>query len=62
MVEPGTFEPKRMSTPSSGWTRMTMAFWPSAVVMVSANGRCGADLKTRAISVTRRPRRLPERR
>ena len=62
MVEPGTFEPKRMSTPSSGWTRMTTAFWPSEVRWLWVNGWCGASLNTTAISVTRRPRRLPVRR
>ena len=59
---PGTLEPNRTVTPSSGWTRMTRAFWPSSSVCVGVNGRCGARLKTTAISVTRRPRRLPVRR
>src|ERR1035441_6464487 len=29
---PGTLEPNRMVTPSSGWTRITIAFWPSSSV------------------------------
>ena len=59
---PGTFEPKRTVMPSSGWTRMTIAFWPSSSVAVWSKGECGARWKTTAISVTRRPRRLPVRR
>ena len=51
-----------MVMPSSGCTRMTMAFWPSSSVAVSSKGRCGAVLKTTAISVTRLPSRLPVRR
>ena len=43
---PGTLEPNRTVTPSSGWTRMTSAFWPSSSVAVASNGRCGARLKT----------------
>ena len=62
MVVPGTLEPKRTVMPSSGWTRMTMAFWVSSSVEVALNGRCGARLKTTATSVTRRPSRLPVRR
>ena len=62
MPEPGTFEPNRRVTPSSGCTRTTSAFWPSSSVMVSSNGRCGARSNTTAISVTRRPSRLPVRR
>ena len=49
-------------TPSSGCTRMTSWLWPSSSVSVAANGRCGAFLKTTAISVTRRGSRLPVRR
>jgi hypothetical protein len=30
MEVPGTFEPKRTVMPSSGCTRMTIAFWPSS--------------------------------
>ncbi|CAM5734948.1 hypothetical protein SFUMM280S_04817 [Streptomyces fumanus] len=48
--------------PSSGWTRMTMAFSPSSSVAVVSKGECGARWKTTAISVTRRPSRLPVRR
>lgn len=59
---PGTFDPKRTVMPSSGWTRITIAFWPSSSVAVESNGECGARWKTTAISVTRRPRRLPVRR
>ena len=62
MWVPGTLEPNRSVTPSSGWTRMTSAFCPSSSVAVGSNGRCGARLKTTAISVTRRPSRLPVRR
>ncbi|OUD85400.1 hypothetical protein BC477_13390 [Clavibacter michiganensis subsp. michiganensis] len=51
-----------MVTPSSGCTRMTSAFCPRADVWSSANRFCGARLNTTAISVTRRPRRLPARR
>ena len=59
---PGTFEPKRSVMPSSGWTRMTSAFWPELLGGGAANGRCGARWNTTAISVTRRPSRLPVRR
>lgn len=59
---PGTFEPKRTVTPSSGCTRMTRAFSPSSSVAPDSKGRYGARLKTTAISVTRRPSRLPVRR
>ena len=59
---PGTLEPNRMVTPSWGWTRITTAFWPRSAVSVERKGRNGARLKTTAISVTRRPRRLPARR
>lgn len=62
IVVPGTFEPNRSVMPSSGWTRMTRAFCPSSSVDVESNGRCGARLNTTAISVTRRPSRLPVRR
>lgn len=62
MVEPGTFEPKRRVTPSSGCTRITTALAPSAAAWLLSKGWCGAGLKTNAISVTRRPRRLPVRR
>ncbi|CFS08212.1 Uncharacterised protein [Mycobacterium tuberculosis] len=62
MAVPGTLEPNRNVTPSSGCTRMTIALVPSSSVMVASNGRCGARLKTRAISVTRRPNRFPVRR
>ena len=62
MAVPGTFEPNRTEMPSSGWTRMTSAFWPSSSVAVASKGRCGARLNTTAISVTRRPSRLPVRR
>src|SRR4051794_5835477 len=41
---------------------MTSWLLPSSSVSVSANGRCGARLNTRAISVTRRGSRLPGRR
>src|SRR6185312_9592527 len=51
MLVPGTFDPKRMVTPSSGCTRITSAFWPSAEVWLSANRYCGARLNTTAISV-----------
>ena len=59
---PGTLEPNRSVTPSSGWIRITSAFWLSSSVAVSVNGRCGARLNTTATSVTRRPSRLPVRR
>ena len=62
MADPGTFDPKRTVTPSSGWTRITRAFWPSSLVSVAANGRCGARWKSSAISVIRRVSRLPVRR
>ncbi len=62
MEVPGTLEPNRTVMPSSGWTRITMAFWPSSSVAVVSKGECGARWKTTAISVTRRPRRLPVRR
>ena len=56
------FEPKRIVTPSSGWTRITRALLPSSSVAEAVNGRCGAFLNTTATSVTRRPSRLPVRR
>ena len=59
---PGTLEPNRIVMPSSGWTRITSAFWVSSSVAGRVNGRCGARLKTTATSVTRRPSRLPVRR
>lgn len=59
---PGTLEPNRRVVPSSGCTRMTMALAPNSSVIVASNGRCGARLKTSAISVTLRPKRLPVRR
>ena len=62
MLGPGTFEPNRMVMPSSGCTRITSALAPSSSVSVCENGRCGARLNTTAISVTRRPSRLPVRR
>ena len=62
MPAPGTLEPNRIVTPSSGCTRITSAFWPSSDVWLSANSWCGARLNTTAISVTRRPSRLPARR
>ena len=62
MAEPGTLEPNRTVTPSSGWTRITSAFWPSSLVSVAENGRCGARWKISASSVIRRGSRLPVRR
>jgi hypothetical protein len=62
MTLPGTFDPNLRVTPSSGCTRTTSWLLPSSSVSVSANGRCGARLKTSAISVTRRGSRLPVRR
>ena len=62
IADPGTFEPNRTVTPSSGWTRMTRAFLPSSLVSVAANGRCGARWNITAISVIRRVSRLPVRR
>ena len=59
---PGTLEPNRSVMPSSGCTRITSAFLPSSSVMVASNGRCGARLNIRAISVTLRPNRFPVRR
>lgn len=59
---PGTLEPNRTVTPSSGWTRMTRALPPSSSVAPDSKGRYGARLKTTAISVTRRPSRFPVRR
>ena len=59
---PGTLEPNRMVTPSSGWIRNTIALWVRSSVAVAVNGRCGARLNTTATSVTRRPSRLPVRR
>jgi hypothetical protein len=59
---PGTLEPNRTVMPSSGWMRTTKAFCPSSSTAVWANGRCGARWKITAISVTRRPSRLPVRR
>ena len=59
---PGTLEPNRIVIPSSGWIRITRAFWVSSSVAVAANGWCGARLNTTATSVTRRPSRLPVRR
>ena len=62
MPGPGTLEPKRMSTPSSGWTRMTTALLVRRSVCPWENGWYGGRLNTSAISVTRRPSRLPVRR
>jgi hypothetical protein len=62
MAEPGTLEPNRTVTPSSGWTRMTSAFWPSSSVSVAENGRCGARWNKTAISLIRVGSRLPVRR
>ena len=62
MPAPGTFEPNRSVTPSSGCTRITKAFWVSSSTAESLNGWCGDRLKTTATSVTRRPSRLPVRR
>ena len=61
-ILPGTFDPNRKVIPSSGCTRITRAFLPSSSVMVASKGRWGARLNTSAISVTRRPSRLPVRR
>ena len=60
--EPGTLEPKRTVTPSSGCTLITIAFSPSSWVSVALKGRCGARWKISAISVIRRGSRLPVRR
>lgn len=38
---PGTLEPNRIVTPSSGWTRMTMALRPSSSVAVWSKGSAG---------------------
>ena len=62
MVVPGTLDPNRTVMPSSGCTRSTIAFWLSSSTEDAENGRWGARLNTTAISVTRRPRRLPVRR
>ena len=59
---PGTFDPNRRVTPSSGWIRITRAFSVRSSVDDALNGWCGAFLKTIATSVTRRPSRLPVRR
>ena len=59
---PGTLEPNRIVAPSSGWTRITTAFWPKSSSPWSVKSRFGARLNTTAISVTRRPSRLPARR
>ena len=42
VADPGTFDPNRTVTPSSGCTRITRAFLPSSLVSVASNGRCGA--------------------
>ncbi len=55
---PGTLEPNRNVTPSSGCADLALV--PNSSVMVASNGRCGAA-ETRAISVTRRPNRFPVR-
>ena len=62
MAGPGTFDPNRIVTPSSGCTRITSTLEPSSSVSVCENGRCGARLKTTVISETRLPSRLPVRR
>ncbi|SHW65774.1 Uncharacterised protein [Mycobacteroides abscessus subsp. abscessus] len=62
MALPGTLDPNRSVTPSSGCTRITSALAPSSSVMVESKGRWGAFLNTSAISVTLRPRRFPVRR
>ena len=59
---PGTLDPNRNVTPSSGCTRITSALAPNSSVIVASNGRCGARLNTKAISVTLRPNRFPVRR
>src|SRR6266571_1658584 len=50
MAVPGTLEPNRTVTPSSGCTRITIAFWPSSSVSVLVKGRCGARWNRSAIS------------
>ena len=62
MLDAGTFDPNRSLMPSSGCTLITSAFCDSSSVIVLSNGRCGARLKTSAISVTLRPKRFPVRR
>ena len=62
MVVPGTFEPNRRVTPSSGCTRTTSWLEPSSSVSLTAKGRNGAFLKMIPISVTRRGSRFPVRR
>jgi len=61
MVVPGTLEPNLITTPSSGWTRMTSWLLPSISMSAARNGRCGAFLNMMATSVTRRGSRLPAR-
>jgi hypothetical protein len=59
---PGTLEPNRSVTPSSGCTLITSWLWPSSSVAVWSKGRCGASLNDTATSVTRRGSRFPVRR
>ena len=59
---PGTLEPNRRVIALVGLHPDDQGVLPSSSVMVASNGRCGARLNTRAISVTLRPRRFPVRR
>ena len=42
---PGTLEPKRIVAPSSGWTRITTAFWPKSSSPWSRNKQVGCALE-----------------
>ena len=59
---PGTFAPSESDTPSLGCTVMTSWFGRTSCVPSCWKPRCGTGLRTTAISVTLRARRLPVRR